>query len=250
MIPPRLHVLSKRFRVVVTASSAQSPATVRARQKLLLSLKPLPASVYEWPSVSERRALIRINRRGPRSRLFQESRYLKVAVVVLILIAAVAIAYYGVHRWKSRTSGPNFGTLRFTKLTNSGKAEDVAISPDGSYVIYSQRDHGGVGLWLHHIATGSETQILPSEDVDFRGLTFSPDGNSVYFVRTRKEIGSFKDLYAMPVLGGHARLLTRDIDSPVSFSPDGRQFVYTEGLVPLMATGSESQTEMEVRIVF
>ena len=108
----------------------------------------------------------------------------------------------------------------------------MAISPDGSYVVYSQRDHGGVGLWLHHIATGSETQILPSEDVDFRGLTFSPDGNSVYFVRTRKEIGSFKDLYTMPVLGGHARLLTRDIDSPVSFSPDGHQFVFTEGFGP------------------
>jgi Tol biopolymer transport system component len=60
-------------------------------------------------------------------------------------------------------------------------------------------------------------------------LTFSPDGNSVYFVRTRKEIGSFKDLYAMPVLGGHPRLLTRDIDSAVSFSPDGRQFVFIEG---------------------
>jgi Tol biopolymer transport system component len=60
-------------------------------------------------------------------------------------------------------------------------------------------------------------------------LTFSPDGNSVYFVRSRTEIGSFKDLYATPVLGGHARLWARDIDSPVSFSPDGRQFVYTQG---------------------
>jgi Tol biopolymer transport system component len=146
----------------------------------------------------------------------------------VILIAAGTISYYGVHRWKSSAS-LNLESLRFTKLTNSGKAEDVAISPDGSYVVYSQRDHDGVGLWLHHIATGSETQILPSEDIDFRGLTFSPDGNSVSFVRTRKQIGSFKDLYAMPVLGGHARLLTRDIDSPVSFSPDGRQFAFIEG---------------------
>ncbi len=147
---------------------------------------------------------------------------------VLILIAAGVIGY-GVHRWKSRASGPNFESLRFAKLTNSGKAEDVAISPDGRYIVYSLRAHDGVGLWLHHIATGSETEILLADDVDFRGLNFSPDGNSVYFVRTRKEIGGFKDLYAMPVLGGHARLLTRDIDSPVSFSPDGRQFVYVEG---------------------
>ena len=182
--------------------------------------------VYEWPSVSQR--ALSESTAQPGGPTIPRKSYLRAAIIVVTLIAAAAISYYGVHRWKSR-AGLNLESLRFTKLTNSGKAEDVAISPDGSYVIYSQRDHGGVGLWLHHIATGSETQVLPSEDVDFRGLTFSPDGNSVYFVRTRKEIGGFKDLYAMPVLGGHARLLTRDIDSPVSFSPDGRQFVYVEG---------------------
>jgi hypothetical protein len=159
---------------------------------------------------------------------------IKLATVLAIIIAAGA-GGYGMHRWRSHTShAPNFESLRFTKLTNSGKAEDVAISPDGSYVVYSQRDRGGAGLWLRHLASGSEVQILPSEDVDFRGLTFSPDGNSVYFVRTRKEIGSFKDLYAMPVLGGHPRLVTRDIDSAVTKArsstsdfrkPQQRQFV-------------------------
>lgn len=182
--------------------------------------------VCEWPSVSQR--ALASESTQPRAPTVPRKSYLRAAVVVMALIAAGAITYYGVQRWRSRTN-LNLESLRFTKLTNSGKAEDVVISPDGSYVIYSQRDHGGVGLWLHHVATGSETQVLPSEDIDFRGLTFSPDGNSVYFVRTRKEIGSFKDLYAMPVLGGHARLLTRDIDSPLSFSPDGRQFAFIEG---------------------
>ncbi|MGA7635003.1 MAG: winged helix-turn-helix domain-containing protein, partial [Terriglobales bacterium] len=214
---------SRGYRFIGPVTNNDSGKTKTAAEPQATS-----GSVYEWPSVSQRPLSSESTPRSGESTVPRES-YLKVAIVVVIFIAAVTITYYGVHRWKSRTSGLNFGTLRFTKLTNSGKAEDVAISPDGSYVIYSQRDHGGVGLWLHHIATGSETQVLPSEDVDFRGLTFSPDGNSVYFVRTRKEIGSFKDLYAMPVLGGHARLLTRDIDSPVSFSPDGRQFVFIEG---------------------
>lgn len=156
-------------------------------------------------------------------------KYLIAFVIAALVVAALD---YGVHRRRSAPRLPNFENLRLSKLTSNGKAEDAAISPDGSYVVYSQRDQHGVGLWLHHIATGSETQILPSEEVDFRGLTFSPDGNSVYFVRTRKEIGGFKDLYAMPVLGGHARLLANNIDSPVSFSPDARKFVYTEGIGP------------------
>jgi Tol biopolymer transport system component/DNA-binding winged helix-turn-helix (wHTH) protein len=191
--------------------------------------------VYEWPSddgermPSESRSADIPVAQSPVRPVTQ--KWDRVAAA-LILTAAGAIGY-GIHGWRSHSARPpEFESLRITKLTSSGRAEDVAISPDGSYVIYSQRDRNGVGLWVRHVASRSEVQILPSEDVDFRGLTFSPDGNSVYFVRTRKEIGSFKDLYAMPVLGGHARLLTRDIDSPVSFSPDGRQFVYTQGFGP------------------
>jgi DNA-binding winged helix-turn-helix (wHTH) protein/Tol biopolymer transport system component len=154
------------------------------------------------------------------------------AAVVLVLIVLAGLTGYGVYRWTSRTPSPNFEHLRFTKLTSSGKAEDATISPDGNYMVYSQRDRNGSGLWLRQISSGSDVQILPSEEPGFRGLTFSPEGNSIYFVRERKDIYSFKDLYAMPILGGPYRLVTKDIDSPVSFSPDGRQFVYTRGIGP------------------
>jgi len=150
--------------------------------------------------------------------------------VLLTLISIAGFTTYGLHRWRARTPGPNFERLRFTKITSSGRAEDAAISPDGNYIVYSQRDRNGSGLWLRHIASGSDVQILPSEERDFRGLTFSPDGNSIYFVCTRKDTGSFKDLYVIPILGGTYQLVTRDIDSPVSFSPDGHQFVYTRGI--------------------
>jgi hypothetical protein len=34
----------------------------------------------------------------------------------------------------------------------------------------------------------------------------------------------------MPVLGGSPRQLIRDIDSPIDFSPDGKQFVFQRGI--------------------
>jgi DNA-binding winged helix-turn-helix (wHTH) protein/Tol biopolymer transport system component len=156
--------------------------------------------------------------------------WISTAALVLMLIVVVGFTGYLLHRWISRTSTLNFERLRFTKLTSSGKAVDAAISPDGNYIVYAQQDRQGSGLWLRHVSSGSDVQILPSEEIDFRGLTFSPDGNAIYFVRTRKDIGSFKDLYAMPIFGGAYRLLTRDIDAPVSFSPDGHRFVYTRGM--------------------
>ena len=154
------------------------------------------------------------------------------AAIVLTLIVIAALTGYSLRRWTSRTPSPNFEHLRFTKLTSSGKAEDAAISPDGNYIVYSLRDRKGSGLWLRQVSSGSDVQILPSEEPNFRGFTFSPDGNSIYFVRARKYNYSWRDLYAMPILGGPYRLLTRDIDSPVGFSPDGRQFVYVRGVGP------------------
>jgi Tol biopolymer transport system component/DNA-binding winged helix-turn-helix (wHTH) protein len=164
----------------------------------------------------------------------------KTAAFAFTVIVVAGITGYGLRRWTTRTSGASFENLRFSKLTSSGKAEDAAISPDGNYIVYAQRDRNGSGLWLRQISSGSDVQILPSEEPDFRGLTFSPDGNSIYFVRTRKDTGSFKDLFAMPILGGTYRLLTRDIDAPVSFSPDGHQFAYSRGM--------PSPARVEIRI--
>jgi eukaryotic-like serine/threonine-protein kinase len=221
---------SRGYRFIAAVTSSGSGKTETAAEG-----SASPDRIYEWPShggerlpSESRPADIPV---APSAVRTVTQKWIRVAAA-LILIAAGAIGY-GIHRWRSRIARPpDFENLRITKLTSSGRAEDVAIAPDGSYVVYSQRSQNGVGLWVRHVASGSEVQILPSEDVDFRGLTFSPDGNSVYFVRTRKEIGSFKDLYAIPVLGGHTRLLARDIDSAVGFSPDGHQFVYTEGFGP------------------
>jgi len=87
-------------------------------------------------------------------------------------------------------------------------------------------------LTVRQVATGSDVQVLPPDEVRFYGLTFSPDGNYIYFVRSSKETFNYSFLYAMPVLGGAPRSLIRDIDTPVSFSPDGR----------LALTGSADRT--------
>jgi eukaryotic-like serine/threonine-protein kinase len=214
-----------RFVVTPTIGAPTEPQLVREHSAALTYARPEDGNVATFPSSSEDVAKLAT------SISISPGRRGRIIVLILAALVAASVGGVAILRWKVRQrSGLNFENLRFTKLTNSGKAEDVAISPDGTYVVYAQRDRSGVGLWVRHVASGSEVQILPSGEVDFRGLTVSRDGNSVYFVRTRKESGSFKDLYAIPVLGGPARLLAKDIDSPVSFSPDGRRFVYTTGV--------------------
>ena len=147
-----------------------------------------------------------------------------------VAIVALGLAAFAGYRWLTRPRGFNTQNMQITKLTDSGKVGDVAISPDGRYIVYVLVDGEQQSLWVRNVATKSDVQVLPPDVVEFAGVTFSPDGNYLYFVRSDKSTTLFDYLYVMPVLGGTPRQLIRDIDSAVSFSPDGKQFVFMRGV--------------------
>ena len=160
----------------------------------------------------------------------------KAALFTVLALAITFAVGYVVHTWRTPSRKLDIEKIQVTKLTDSGKVGLVAISPDGRYLCYALREHDGWGLWLYQVATHSNALILPADAIAFQGITFSPDGNYIYYVRADKNDPGFKYLYAMPVLGGPSRLLVKDIDSPVSFSPDGRKFVYSRGMPTPNAT--------------
>ncbi|HEY6252415.1 MAG TPA: protein kinase, partial [Candidatus Angelobacter sp.] len=147
-------------------------------------------------------------------------------VVLLVVIAVLAAASYGVFALLHRPRPIPFQTLSMTKLTDSGKAFVAAISPDGKYVVHLVSDAGQNSLWIRHIPTNSVTQIVPPSETVMGGLTFAPDGNHIYFIRFEKEHPGIGMLYQIPVLGGPPRLILSDVDSRISFSPDGHRFVF------------------------
>jgi serine/threonine protein kinase len=153
-------------------------------------------------------------------------------LLVPILIAAVVVLAalgFAAYKFLPRTRELNLQNMQIARLTDSGKASDVAISPDGRYIVYALRDGEQQSLWVRNVATKSDVQVLPPDLVVLFGLAFSPDGNYVYFARSDKTTINFRYLYVMPVLGGTPRQLIRDVDGPVSFSPDGKQFAFMRG---------------------
>jgi serine/threonine protein kinase/Tol biopolymer transport system component len=146
-----------------------------------------------------------------------------VASIVLVLMAGAA---FGVYSLLHRNSRAAFQTYSVKVLPETGKVTEGILSPDGNYVVTVTSESGKWGLWLHSVATDSDTQILAPTDTVFQTITFSRDGNYVYIRQAVRGGSAGVSLYRMPVLGGAPQLLQQDVDSAPTFSPDGERMAY------------------------
>jgi eukaryotic-like serine/threonine-protein kinase len=153
----------------------------------------------------------------------------KLAWLGLAAILIIA-AGFGIYRLRTHNGATfNLQSMQITPLTENGKAADLTISPDGRYVGWIVRDGEKESLWVRQVATGTDVQVLPPDELPINGLSFSPDGNYLYFVRSDKATFNFSYLYKMASLGGSATQLVRDVDTGVTFSPDGMRMAYFRG---------------------
>ena len=145
---------------------------------------------------------------------------------LLIALVVLAAAGYGVYTLLSSKSIQPFQNFSISQITNNGKSALAAISPDGKYILSELQDSGNSSLWLRHIPTNSDTQVIAPSDAIYTDLDFSPDGNYIYFIKAEAAVQSVRDLFRAPVLGGAPQLLTHDIDSNVAFSSDSKRYAF------------------------
>ncbi|MGH9707953.1 MAG: protein kinase domain-containing protein, partial [Candidatus Acidiferrales bacterium] len=143
---------------------------------------------------------------------------------VVVIIAALAIAY--LHKRSAPNAIPaTFTEMTINPVTSSGNVHLDAISPDGKWLAYVADSNGGHGIFVHQLATGSVAQVQAGTEGEIGGLTFSPDGNYLFYVKY--EPGSNDGvLFQAPSIGGSSRQIISDVDSPVTFSPDGKSFAF------------------------
>ncbi len=142
----------------------------------------------------------------------------------LIPVVALAGIGYSLFRYINGKKPPLvFQAGQVTRLTSTGRVKTAVVSPDGSFIIYAQEENAGQqSLWVEHIGSGSNVQIVPSSNIQYRILNITPDGNSIYYIDEKQSV------YQIPVLGGTAKKIAEGLlqDSRIGFSPDGKQFTF------------------------
>src|SRR5450432_3141377 len=158
-----------------------------------------------------------------------EARRHKGVLTLMLFGLALLTVGLGIYffRLSGRRSEWNLQGMKISRVTQSGNAENVAISPDGRYAVYVLREGEKQSLNVRQVATGSDVQILPPDEIKIWSLTFSPDANYIDFVRSETKKISDTYLYRMPVLGGTPHLAMQGgIDFGSSCSPDGTEFAF------------------------
>ena len=165
------------------------------------------------------------------------------AVLAVVIIAGIGFGIYK-FAYRKDTAAP-FDSMKITKLTDTGKAGSAAISPDGKYVVHVKEDAGLQSLWVVHVATGSNVQIIPPAEANYLRMTFSPDGGYIYFVRREKGEPNWS-LNQVAVLGGEPKKLNSNITSSVTFSPDGKRIAYVrnqQGVSTMLTANADGTGE-------
>lgn len=150
--------------------------------------------------------------------------------VLVLLCAAFGFGFY-LSRRPAGTEAASipFSDAKLKQLTTKGKINWAAISPDGKFFAYAlgERGENKQSLWLGQTdGSAGEWQLRPPADGVYRGLEFSPDGKSIYFIFSEGESVSGA-LYKMPALGGLAEKLPVAVGNNFTLSPDGKQIAFT-----------------------
>lgn len=143
-------------------------------------------------------------------------------LVAIRTILSVFLQYAGFNYFKpKKLINTLFRTVLVEKISLRENAGKAAISPDGKYIAYADKEVGK-RLILRQVETGSEKEIY-SSDTDLLVVnSFSPDGNYVYFGNVSNDDGK-NGIHKIPILGGTATHLENVNSSELLFSPDGRQ---------------------------
>ncbi len=119
---------------------------------------------------------------------------------------------------------PAYQTMKISRLTNSDASVCAAISPNGTSIAHAEEKNGMQQLLLTDAETSASSVVVPAGKVQYKGITFSNNGNFLYFIRTEtSEIGT---LYEVALPHGVPRRIMDGVDGPISFSPNGDRFSF------------------------
>ena len=159
-------------------------------------------------------------------RKWSTARVALFAIIAMGLLATLLL-YFVVRRQKAGESEAPAQSMKISRVTQTGRVQWAALSPDGQDIAYAERDGEFSSLWLQRAGNSNPLQLLPPAKLWYKDPSFTGDGNTLYYSKCQPSCR----LHKMPVFGGVETPLGVRADSRVTFSPDGKRMAYVRSEV-------------------
>lgn len=177
-------------------------------------------------------------------------------IAAVLVIGALGIGAFYLYKYLSYVPPPPPKAGRFASpeklivapLVASGKISATSISPDGKYAASVVSNAKKISIRVRQIASSQDIQVVaPRENARFRNLSFTPDGNYVYYVDSGPDGDT---IYKVSSMGGTAKRIVGPVSSGAAVSPDGKKIAFigadqtkaTRLLQVADANGSKAET--------
>lgn len=152
-------------------------------------------------------------------------RWQIVTLISALILSGLSLWFFALQPLTKTSLPPKTGKVN--RLTTTGNISNAVISPDGRFFVYVLEDAGKQSLWLKQVSETAGKELIPPEaksSKSYSNLAFAPDVNFIYFSVFGQN--AFGKLYRIPILGGTPQQIAENVDSNVSFSPDGKRLAF------------------------
>jgi Tol biopolymer transport system component/DNA-binding winged helix-turn-helix (wHTH) protein len=141
-----------------------------------------------------------------------------ISLICIGLICAILGAATTWYFLKSSKNSPS-QKARLNTLISDSTIRNAVVAPNGKYLALMKERDGIQSLWISQIGTNTRFELVNKLNGVFLGLTFSPDGEEIYYSVAENGVGM---LYKVPLLGGASQMILKNIESSVAISPDNK----------------------------
>jgi eukaryotic-like serine/threonine-protein kinase len=170
---------------------------------------------------------------APSTVVLPEKKKLPVAAIAGIALVVLAIAGFAVWKFAPGKSGglsdEALTRMKIAPVLSNELLQNIAVSPDGRYAAYVSLASTKYQLQVRQISTGKDIDIVKPQGEPITDLTFSPDGDHLWYVVREAENALYSSLFEVASLGGDARKAVSDADTAPAFSPDGKAIAFIRG---------------------
>ena len=181
------------------------------------------------------------------------------AVPVALLLAAVGFLGWSYLQkdasfYQSKLLRPQMATL-----FSGEDISRISVSPNGKYLAILEKNPEGDSIKLRQISSGNALALVEKSDLLVVGMLFSPNSDSIYYSAYKRSepFPKYGNLYKIPILGGPPEVIAKDVDSPVSFSPDLKRMAFVrdkldeaESVVIVSDIDGSNEKELAKRVLF